>query len=48
MTPELERIEELLRLSMEGDAWHGPSVLQALDGIGAEIAPEEDWRALGR
>jgi uncharacterized damage-inducible protein DinB len=35
---EIERIDEQLRLSFEGEAWHGPSVLQALDGLGAEAA----------
>ena len=30
MTSEMERIEEQLRLSFEGEAWHGPSVLEAL------------------
>jgi len=35
---ELDRIDEQLRLSFEGDAWHGPAVLQVLDGVGAEAA----------
>ena len=35
---ELERIDEQLRLSFEGGAWHGPSVLEALAGIDAEAA----------
>jgi uncharacterized damage-inducible protein DinB len=34
----MARIDEQLRLSFEGDAWHGPAVLQAVDGIGAEAA----------
>jgi len=38
MPTELDRIDEQLRLSFEGDAWHGPAVLQALEGIGAEAA----------
>jgi len=38
MASELGRIDEQLRLSFEGGAWHGPAVLQALDGIGAEAA----------
>lgn len=33
MTDELARIEEQLRLSFEGAAWHGPSVLEALGGV---------------
>jgi uncharacterized damage-inducible protein DinB len=35
---DLERIDEQLRLSFEGDAWHGPSVFQALEGLGADAA----------
>jgi uncharacterized damage-inducible protein DinB len=35
---DLERIDEQLRLSFEGGAWHGPSVLEALDGLDAEGA----------
>jgi uncharacterized damage-inducible protein DinB len=38
MAAELDRIDEQLRLSFEGGAWHGPAVLEALDGIGAEAA----------
>jgi putative acetyltransferase len=38
MATELDRIDEQLRASFESGAWHGPSVLEALDGIGAEAA----------
>ena len=38
MATELDRIDEQLRLSFEGDAWHGPAVLHVLDGVGAEAA----------
>lgn len=38
MATELDRIDEQLRLSFEGEAWHGPAVLQVLDGLGAEAA----------
>jgi uncharacterized damage-inducible protein DinB len=38
MSTELGRIDEQLRRSFEGDAWHGPAVLQVLDGIDAEAA----------
>ena len=38
MRTELERLEEQLRLSFEGEAWHGPSVLDALDGVTADVA----------
>jgi uncharacterized damage-inducible protein DinB len=37
-TTEVERIRDQFRRSFEGDAWHGPSVLQLLDGITAEQA----------
>jgi uncharacterized damage-inducible protein DinB len=35
---ELGRIDAQLRLAFEGGAWHGPAVLEVLDGIGAEAA----------
>jgi len=35
---ELGRIDEQLRLSFEGEAWHGPAVLQVLEGVGADAA----------
>jgi uncharacterized damage-inducible protein DinB len=38
MRREVERIETQLRLSFEGAAWHGPSVLEALEGVTAEAA----------
>jgi len=38
MTTDLDRIEAQLQKSFEGDAWHGPSVLEALDGVTAEAA----------
>jgi len=40
MRRELERIEMQLGLSFEGGAWHGPSVLEVLDGVTAEAAYE--------
>ena len=33
--PELQRIAEQVRRSLEGGAWHGPAVLEALDGVPA-------------
>lgn len=36
--PETERLEEQLRLSFEGGAWHGPAVLEALAGVSPEAA----------
>ena len=38
MTAELERIEEQLRRSFEGEAWHGPAVLETLAGVSHEDA----------
>ncbi len=35
---ETERIEDQLRKSFEGEAWHGPSVLEALENVTAEKA----------
>jgi uncharacterized damage-inducible protein DinB len=40
MNRECMRLETQLRLSFEGPAWHGPSVLEALDGVTAEAAYE--------
>lgn len=38
MSAELMRLEEQLRLTLEGEAWHGLSVLEALDSVTAEQA----------
>jgi uncharacterized damage-inducible protein DinB len=35
---ELQRIDDQLQRMFEGDAWHGPSVMAALDGVDAETA----------
>jgi uncharacterized damage-inducible protein DinB len=35
---EIRRLEEQLRRSFQGEAWHGPSLMEALDGITAEQA----------
>jgi uncharacterized damage-inducible protein DinB len=35
---EPERLAEQLQRSFEGEAWHGPSLLQALEGVTAEQA----------
>jgi len=35
---ELERIADQIRRSYEGNAWHGPSVKEALENVGAEVA----------
>ncbi len=38
MTAEVNRLEEQLRRALEGEAWHGPSVLELLAGISAAQA----------
>jgi uncharacterized damage-inducible protein DinB len=38
VSTELERLEEQLQRSFEGEAWHGPSLREALDGVTAEEA----------
>jgi uncharacterized damage-inducible protein DinB len=38
MASEIGRLEEQLRRAFEGEAWHGPSVLEALEGVSAEQA----------
>src|ERR1041385_2004502 len=35
---EIERIVEELRLSFEPEPWHGPSLMQILEGVEAETA----------
>ncbi len=35
---EIERISDQLRRSFEGDAWHGPSVREVLEGVTPETA----------
>ena len=37
-TTEVDRIRDQFRRAFDGEAWHGPSVLQLLDGITAEQA----------
>jgi uncharacterized damage-inducible protein DinB len=38
MNTELDRLEEQLRRALEGEAWHGPSVLEILEGVTAAQA----------
>ncbi|UCH27200.1 MAG: DinB family protein [Trueperaceae bacterium] len=38
MSPEIERLEEQLKRALEGEAWHGPSVLELLTGVSAAEA----------
>jgi len=33
MTTEVDRLEEQLLRALQGEAWHGPSVLELLDGV---------------
>lgn len=35
---EIERIESQLKLAFEGGAWHGPGVLETLEGVSAKQA----------
>jgi uncharacterized damage-inducible protein DinB len=37
-TTEVERIRDQFRRAFEGEAWHGPSVLQLLNGVTAQQA----------
>ena len=38
MTTEANRLEDQLRRTLEGEAWHGPSVLELLAGVSAAQA----------
>lgn len=38
MQAELSRLQEQLERALEGEAWHGPSVLETLEGVSAEEA----------
>jgi uncharacterized damage-inducible protein DinB len=38
MSEELTRLEEQVRRAFEGEAWHGPAVLEALAGVSVEEA----------
>ena len=38
MTAEVNRLEDQLRRAVEGEAWHGPSVLELLAGVSAAQA----------
>src|SRR5262245_55849238 len=38
MTAEINRLDEQLRRALEGEAWHGPSVLELLAGLSAAQA----------
>jgi uncharacterized damage-inducible protein DinB len=38
MTAEVDRLEGQLRRALEGEAWHGPSVLELLVGLSAAQA----------
>ena len=40
MTRDLALIEAYLRQSFESGAWHGPSVLEALEGVTPEMATD--------
>ena len=40
MRTELERLEEQLQRSFDGESWHGPSLREVLDGVTAEEAAQ--------
>lgn len=35
---EIERIAEELRCALDGEAWHGPALMEVLDGVDAKTA----------
>ena len=35
---EVERIADQIERALEGEAWHGPSLREALEGVSAEVA----------
>lgn len=41
MTREIKRLDEQLRRTLEGEAWHGPSVLESLTGLSAAQAASQ-------
>lgn len=36
--PEIDRIADELRRSFDGEAWHGPALMEILDGVDAKTA----------
>jgi hypothetical protein len=38
MINEVERIADQLRRAVEGEAWHGPALLELIEGMSAEEA----------
>jgi uncharacterized damage-inducible protein DinB len=38
MSDELTRLEQQVRLALEGEAWHGPAVLEVLADVSADAA----------
>jgi uncharacterized damage-inducible protein DinB len=38
MTDELRRLEDQVRRAFEGSAWHGPSVMESIEGLDAASA----------
>ena len=38
MAREIKRLEEQLKRALEGEAWHGPSVVESLAGVSADEA----------
>ncbi len=42
---EVERIADQLRRAFEGEAWHGPAVMEILDGMTAEHASARPFKS---
>jgi len=38
MTAEVDRLDDQIRRALEGEAWHGPSILELLAGVSASQA----------
>jgi hypothetical protein len=45
---EGQRILDLVDRACRGGAWHGPSILEVLDGVGPKLAAKRLRRALGK
>ncbi len=43
---ELDRIADQLKRAFEGEAWHGPAVMEILEGITAQQAANRPSRAV--
>jgi hypothetical protein len=46
MINEVERIADQLRRAVEGEAWHGPALLELIEGMSADGSDEAAWSRL--